>query len=492
MKVERRRHPRGEAGTRLSLWETARKAAEGRLDPKTRAWTIEQLVRAGNPQTDRGKAEAILGALRESRIYVEDPIDSDYMPSSACTLAGCDGLTFLGEDCDGLNIAFLSACGSVGLEIAVIGAGYPRTGGAYDHTYGGVWDRQDIAWLRADPSDTYPLGQVSSAMAEIWIHVPNMRVMCDGAECVQKRLGSDMVQGNVREHGDFVGVGRAVMHDTGYLSQAEERFVTLSPDAQQAARPELLQQQQELASAMYGLAYNHATMLGMRSAAGLPVIDDPATTEASRPAWTSDRERSYQAYMGACKLALQYLSDAAMGGRQVMYDSQDDGYAITGAEGEAQVNANENGELVVYDGVNTVTVGVAQSPVVVGLAIVCGAAVAGIAAWKGIPLWQDIVNNVHKDFQTVSEAKLVKEIGTDKYIELRQKVASAAQQQAAAEVAVVASHQPEPVSNVIEKGTSFLVVAAVVGIGALLVFSVGPKVAKSLEERKQSRAAEAA
>lgn len=200
MKVERRSHPRGEKGTKISLEEASKRASEGRLDPRTRAWSIEKLLEAGYPASKKDQAAALLAALRRERAYVPDPTDAEFMPSAACQLAGCEGLTFLGEDCDGLLIAFLAAAGSIGIEGAVVGHSY-EADGQLSHVLAAVYDGR--TWHTCDPSTDEPFGQVARPTREKWLSVPGGMVMCDGRTC-NRNQAPDLVR---RGDGDFVGVG---------------------------------------------------------------------------------------------------------------------------------------------------------------------------------------------------------------------------------------------------------------------------------------------
>ena len=75
--------PRGDKGAKKSLEKVAEFVSRDRLDFRTREWTINQLIAAGNPQTDIGKARAIYNAC----LLYTSPSPRDRtrsrMPSSA-------------------------------------------------------------------------------------------------------------------------------------------------------------------------------------------------------------------------------------------------------------------------------------------------------------------------------------------------------------------------------------------------------------------------
>jgi hypothetical protein len=343
MRVERRNHPRGEAGTRVSLEETAKRAAEGRLDPRTRAWAIEKLVQGGNPKSITARASIILTALRRERIYVPDPTDAEFIPSAACTLVGCEGLKFLGEDCDGLLVSFLAAVGSIGIEGAVVGHGYEENG-QLSHVLAAIYDGK--VWHMGDPSTAQPFGTVSHPKRERWVAVPSGQTMCDTIEggCDPNKIGSGLHGKNMRPYGDFVGVGAP----HGTIGQPSEPTVALQDVGAPYVIDALARRSGELQVRLDDLRYKHI-YLGMlrREQLDRPIADvgDPSAPVEGQ--WKLADEEYYQALIPFTEKALRYTFEAIDGKRAAGYDPQAKSIVIVGDPGEPQLNMSENGDMTV-------------------------------------------------------------------------------------------------------------------------------------------------
>lgn len=346
MKIERKAHPRGENGTHVSLEEAARRAAEGRLDPRTRAWAIEKIVQAGDPPTIVERATVLLNALRKERIYIEDPTDADFMPSAACTLAGCEGLKFLGEDCDGLLIAFNAACGSIGIFTAIVGHAYSETR-QLTHVLAGVWD--GTRWWHCDPSTKQPFGQVSPATRERWVCVHDGRMLCDGPSCDLTKIESPMKK--MRSSGDFVGVGRPQEREgSGMVGEHEGGEIKLElGNAQQQA--EMVRKVTE-DSAMLNVSLNevifeHERLVALRDYLNKPIVDMDVTQPVSYEfqndvspdeVWSQQDEIEYQRAIGPALLAVKYGQDVATGHRVVAFNPANGEIFIMGKPEESAVD----------------------------------------------------------------------------------------------------------------------------------------------------------
>lgn len=96
------RHPAGADGVRLSLQEVASRIRKGRNDPRVRAWATRAIHAAGvgGPGNNRSQAQAILTALKQAAVYVQDPVNTEFMQAAHETLCLDDkGLCFRGGDC---------------------------------------------------------------------------------------------------------------------------------------------------------------------------------------------------------------------------------------------------------------------------------------------------------------------------------------------------------------------------------------------------------
>ena len=186
------RHPAGADGVRLSLQEVATRIRKGRNDPRVRAWAIRAIKDAGGPQDARGQAQAILTALKKATVYVQDPVNTEFMQAAHETLCLDDkGLCFKGGDCDDLVVAYGSATLSVGIPTKIIGEAF-NYNPVPSHVLAAIYDDKAKDWLRVDPSTDEPVGIYVVGTSEEWIDP-----MAPG----QPGVASD-------GSGDFVGVGR--------------------------------------------------------------------------------------------------------------------------------------------------------------------------------------------------------------------------------------------------------------------------------------------
>ena len=165
-----RKHPSGAEGAFMSLKEVAHRILEGRLDPRVRAWAIQQLHKNNRPKSHQGKAQAILEGLRRKALYTPDPANAEFIQAARLTLCldETSTLCFAGGDCDDLCVAFGSATMSVGIPVQVVGQAFDGT-----HTPTHVIcaiQTESGSWLKVDPSsERWPVGQFSPATGEHWI-----------------------------------------------------------------------------------------------------------------------------------------------------------------------------------------------------------------------------------------------------------------------------------------------------------------------------------
>lgn len=207
-KIERRQHPFGEAGVNSSLQEVAKKAAEGSLDPRVRAWAIECLERARREKslkvnTEKERAEILLKAV-QAKLWVPDPVGSEWM--AGAHLMACvdkDSPCFHGGDCDDLA-AVLGACFlTVGLHTMIVGHGY-NAQKQIAHVLCAV--RVAGRWLYADPSTDLPLGECVKFTREQLLSTPNVKVLCDRDKCLTFPTLFDPNKNGFVDKGEFVGV----------------------------------------------------------------------------------------------------------------------------------------------------------------------------------------------------------------------------------------------------------------------------------------------
>lgn len=347
--VERRQHPRGEAGTRTSLSEVAKRAAEGRIDPKTRAWAMEKVLQAGYPKDNFERASVILSALRKERAYFPDPTDAEFVPSSACQLEGCQGLKFLGEDCDGLLVAFLAGIGSIGIFGAVVGHSYDKTG-QLSHVLAGVQGNNGT-WRKGDPTTSQPFGTTSASTREIWIAVHDGRVLCDKTpSCSDKDIEAPMAK--MRPFGDFVGVGSpatgAVSAPPGEGTVTERKQPVLREiDTKDALvfQRQLGDRAAKLRQSRYDMRLQHEQLVGWRTYLDKPIEDQIVATAYGEKVWSKDDEEYYQIFDTMVSKAIEYGEQAAAGRRPIAWDEANNELVVLGNPDEPKVDINEKADL---------------------------------------------------------------------------------------------------------------------------------------------------
>ena len=194
-KIVTRKHPAGAQGAYVSLKEVAHRILEGRLDPRVRAWAIQQLHKGGRPKSHLGRAQAILDGLRKKALYIPDPTQAEVIQSARLTLCldETSTLCFLGGDCDDLCVAFGSAAMSVGIPVQVVGQSFDGSQ-TPTHVICSV-QTENGEWLRVDPSsEHWPVGQASRATGEVTL---------DPFDEADPGLAGI----NAAPSGDYVGVG---------------------------------------------------------------------------------------------------------------------------------------------------------------------------------------------------------------------------------------------------------------------------------------------
>lgn len=98
--IVHRAYPDGAKGIEISLDDVAARIRKGRLDPRVRSWAIRTIREAGDPQGAVPKAQALLNGLRKAAIYVQDPVNAEYIQAAHETLCLDDkGFCFRGGDC---------------------------------------------------------------------------------------------------------------------------------------------------------------------------------------------------------------------------------------------------------------------------------------------------------------------------------------------------------------------------------------------------------
>jgi len=286
---------------------------------------MERVLWAGYPRDTYSQAQALFEALRRERAYFPDPVDAEFIPSAACQLDGCDGLTFLGEDCDGLVVAFLAACASIGIEGAVVGHSYDASG-HLSHVLAAVHvgDR----WVLSDPSTTKPFGQVDTATRQVWVTVPGEKVLCDGRTCSVPPNTAGK-----RMRGEFVGVGRP---QGGFMAE---------PKAQTYVGSALRQMMIKIVSDKIS-HLKRSFERTRREHAKLEMLREEMQESLTDPEhWTNEREAYYQRFSLAYTKTVQYCDEAKSGRRPMMWDENNQEPLVLGEQGEQRVDVTQDGAI---------------------------------------------------------------------------------------------------------------------------------------------------
>lgn len=293
-------HPSGYDGIRSSLDAVVLRVREGRKHPMVRSWAGKRLVEAGNPKGHIERAKALFDAMKKQNIWVPDPRGVEYMAGAHVTLGdGTNPPEMPAGDCDDLCLAYLSACESVGIPTAVVGAAYDEAGNI-SHVLGMVTDGKG-AWYYADPSTDFPFGEARKATHEEVIDVASGSRICVSASCSVPLRGQKMPDQGA---GSFVAVDGLpdgmVGDETGYQQLTDDQKVQLAR-----------------LSAQLGYSWGQCVdayhmMRDVFSILGLPPPGD-----ASHKVWTPGAEQVVRDAQSMVSIARTALDEAASGLRQV-------------------------------------------------------------------------------------------------------------------------------------------------------------------------------
>jgi transglutaminase-like putative cysteine protease len=170
VQTDKRPHPAGDKGARLSLKEVAQRAWKARMSPRLRAWVTQVLAAAGvSTGSRKQKGQAVLDAFRKKVPYVADPLLGEFMATpdqSLCLDEG--GLCFIGGDCDDHSIGLSAAMMSIGIPAMIIGSSHHAPYSTPTHVFMAFED-EGGDWVRMDGTTKHPVGRVSPRAREFWV-----------------------------------------------------------------------------------------------------------------------------------------------------------------------------------------------------------------------------------------------------------------------------------------------------------------------------------
>lgn len=228
LSVEKRVHPFGEKGVNTSLEEVARRAAEGAVHPKVRAWAIECLERARKEQglganNDLDRAKILLRAVQK-KLWVPDPVGTEWMAGAhltACDASTKDDFCIASGDCDCKCVLLGACCLSVGLYVLIVGHSYDENK-KIGHVLLAI--RVDGKWMYADPTpEDLPLGQCLPFTRERVLSAPNIKVICDEDVCLSDPGKWDPESSGFVTKGEFVGVNGVGTHPLAWVPETTAR-----------------------------------------------------------------------------------------------------------------------------------------------------------------------------------------------------------------------------------------------------------------------------
>ncbi|MFA5053107.1 MAG: hypothetical protein WC565_03550 [Parcubacteria group bacterium] len=441
------------------------------MDPKTVAWSRETIVRGGlgGFQADKmAQAKAILERLRKERPYIEDPIDGEFIPSAACTLEGCDGLVFMGEDCDGLVVAFLSAIESVGIEGCIVAHSY-EAHRQHTHVLAAVRDEKRNVWVRCDPSTNDPFGTASKPTRETFIAVPGGKVLADKNGVVDAaKVGSGL--GTGQNTGRFVGVGRP---SDGLLGAGAEPGTTGITEAfYDYMREQTKRITSELADSFYDVKFQHRQYKLACEMMGYPIVSD---------SWKIESEEYYQDMEKWIPKMISYGYEGSTDKRPMAYDVDNSSSLILGKPGEPRIGFDDKtGRFTVEDTTPSAS-GTVGAALYIGLAV--GAIIVGsVIQYMSVKEVCDIVK-AHldkaamkraQDFVTEQTDKLVsggmsREDAMKEALRIQSELSNQAKDQAEIEVR---KEEVSPFSKLAKTAESALTALMVIAMGGVAVYGI--------------------
>ena len=167
--TDKRPHPAGSPGARLSLKEVAERAWKARMSPRLRAWTTQQLDKHNvSTGTRHQKAAAVLEEFRKKVPYVSDPVMGEFMASPQQVLCLDEGgLCIVGADCDEMSITLAAAMMSIGIPTMIIGSSHKDPVDIPSHVFMAFED-ENSDWVRMDGTTKLPVGKAPPRMREFW------------------------------------------------------------------------------------------------------------------------------------------------------------------------------------------------------------------------------------------------------------------------------------------------------------------------------------
>jgi hypothetical protein len=168
--TDKRAHPAGKKGARLSLKECAERAWKARMSPRLRAWVTQQLDKCGVSRgSRREQAQCVLDAFRKKVPYIADPVMGEFMATPDQTLCLDEGgLCFVGGDCDDQAIGLAAAMMSIGIPCMIIGSSHREPHDIPTHVFMAFEDEFG-QWVKMDGTTSYAIGGTAPHEREWWV-----------------------------------------------------------------------------------------------------------------------------------------------------------------------------------------------------------------------------------------------------------------------------------------------------------------------------------
>jgi len=167
--TEWRPHPGGAEGAKVSLEKCSERVRKDYIDPLVVAFSRRVLNDRRDATSAKGKAQALLDAMKSRARYILDPSNAEYIASARlilCLDSTQKDYCHAGGDCDELTCTMCSMLMSVGIDCKLVGQSFTSSK-VPTHVLLAAFDPQSETWFKIDPSTSLPVGRAYPASSEV-------------------------------------------------------------------------------------------------------------------------------------------------------------------------------------------------------------------------------------------------------------------------------------------------------------------------------------
>ena len=168
--TEWRPHPGGAAGAKVSLEKCSERIQKDYVDPLVVAFARRVLNDNRNATSTKGKAQALLDAMKARARYILDPTNTEYIASARlilCLDSSQKDYCHAGGDCDELTCTLCSLLMAVGIDVKLVAQGFSSTSKVPTHVLLSAFDPASESWFKIDPSTSLPVGRSYPSTFEV-------------------------------------------------------------------------------------------------------------------------------------------------------------------------------------------------------------------------------------------------------------------------------------------------------------------------------------